>query len=234
MCKGGFARLGACPLLLASLLLAQAAGPLADLRVGEEGNIARVVVVCTGRCAASPGGIPGTYRIDGLSDEVDVAVDGDLVRRLTVTPDGEASVLTMTTARPSRRQRMSRCQPEAVCFDMDLSDAPSPPRPPSLGTIAREVDAFALRGAPTTFHAALERVSGEALSPDACTAARERLMADAYALDAFRTHALCVAADGAPGEADGYLARLQTYAPDEEVARLRALLAERAEASPKR
>ena len=212
----------------------QAAEPLADLRVGEEGEVARVVVVCAERCAASPAGAPGTYRIEGLADDVDVEVGDGLVRRLTITRDGDASVLGMTTARAPRRVRMSRCQPDAVCFDVDLFDAPPPPRPPSLGTIARGVDALEVRGAPTTLRAALERTAGETLSPAACAAARARLAADAWALGAFRTHALCVAANGAPGEADGYLARLQAYAPDETLARLRALLADGAGASPPR
>lgn len=226
-------------MLLAALALIQSAAPTADLRVGETGEIARVVVVCAERCSASPGGAPGTYRIEGLSDELDVAVGGELIRQLTVTPDGSASVLAVATARPPRRVRMSRCQPKAVCFDMDLSDAPPPPRPPSLGTLAREVDALEARGAPQTFRAELEAAAGEPLGPDACEAAHAAMMADAWALAAFRTHALCVGANGAPGEADGYLARLQAYAPDEGLARLRAMLAaelpgERGGASPQR
>ena len=215
-------------MILAALATLMQAGPLADLRVGEDGEVARVVVVCTERCSAAPAdGGPGTYRIEGLLDEVRVETEGDLVRSLTVSPDGTASVLRVGTIRPPRRVRLSRCQPDALCFDMDLSNAPPPAPPPSLGTIARDVDAMAERAAPTGLRAALEREAGETLSPKACAAAKDRMMADAWALGAFRTHALCVAAGGAPGEGDGYLARLQAYAPDEELARLRALLADR-------
>ena len=221
--------------MLLAFLLALQTGPLADLRVGEDADaaVARVMVVCTTPCSASPSDDgPGAYRIDGLRDAVDVRVDGPLIERLTVTPDGEASLLTVRAVRPPRRVRLSRCQPDALCFDMDLSDAPPPPRPPTLGTIARGVDEMAARGAPRPLRTALEAASGERLTPAACEDAYARLMADAHALGAFRTHALCVGANGAPGEADGYLARLAAYAPDETLPALRALLAEAAGASP--
>lgn len=220
--------------MLATALIAMQAGPLADLRVGEDeaGMVARVVVVCTGRCAAAPapGGV-GAYRIEGLSDDVSVSVDGPLVEAVSVARDSDAAVLRVETARPPRRVRLSRCAPMALCFDMDLSEAPPPAPPPTLGTIARGLEDVEARGAPSPLRADLEAASGEALTPKACAAARDRMMADPWALDAYRVHAMCVAASGAPGEADGYLARLQAYAPDQATARLRALLAKPADAS---
>ena len=193
-------------------LLSLQAGALVDLRVGEADGIARVVVVCEARCTAAPAGEgPAAYRIEGLSDEASVSLPGGaLVRALSLSRDGGASTLRIETTRPPAGVRLSRCQPDALCFDLDVA----PPAPP-----------------PATLRAALEEASGEELSPEACAAAREGVMADAWALSAFRTHALCLAAGGAVGEADGYLARLQAYAPEEGLSALRALLAEDAPGS---
>ena len=220
-------------MLLAALAALAQAGPLLDLRVGESEGVARVVLVCEARCSASPtDGGPGAYRIEGLSDELTVETGGKLVRSLTITPDGGASILTVETARKPRRVATSRCEPDALCLDLDLTDAAPPPPPPSLGTISRGVDALEARGAPKAdLRTALEAASGEGLGPDQCQRAEAAMMADAWNLGAFRTHALCVAARGQVGEADGYLARLEAYAPDEETAALRALLRARAGAT---
>ena len=220
-------------MLLAALLALVQSGPLLDLRVGEADGVARVVLVCEARCSAAPtDGGPGTYRIEGLSDELSVETGGDLVRSLKITPDGTASVLMLEIARKPRRVATSRCEPGALCLDLDLTDAPPPPPPPSLGTISRGTAALAARGAPEAdLRSALEAASGERLGPDDCARAEAAMMADPWALGAFRTHALCTAARGQIGEADGYLARLEAYAPDEETGALRALLRARAGAT---
>ena len=209
---------------LAAALLQVA--PLADLRVGEAGEVARVVLVCEARCAASPSDEgPGAYRIEGVRDTVEIETGGALIGALRVTPEGDGATLSVETVRPPRQVRLSRCEPRALCFDFDLSDAPPPPPPPSLGTVTRGVEAFSAKGPPGTLRARLEAEAGRPLDGPACKAARVTLAADAWALDAFRTVALCRALDGAREDADGLLARLETYVPDEETARLRALVA---------
>lgn len=223
-------------MILAVLGFLAQTGPLADLRVGEDGEIARVVLVCTEACTAAPAdGGPGTYRIEGLRDTVSVDTGGALVRGLTITPKGSASILRVDMTRPPRAVRLSRCAEASLCFDIDLSDAPPPPRPPSLGTITRGVDDLEARGAPqASLRAQLERAANQQLSPQVCAEAKTRLAANAWALGAFRTHALCTAARGAVGEADGYLARLEAYAPSDDLTVLRALLADRANATARR
>ncbi len=71
-------------------------------------------------------------------------------------------------------------------------------------------------------------ILGRPFDAAACEAAHERLMADAWALDALVDVGFCQAAQGAPGEADATFERLLDYTPDNYEALVgRALVAAR-------
>ncbi|MBB4658813.1 hypothetical protein [Parvularcula dongshanensis] len=212
--------------MIAALLLA-ATAPLADIRVGTEDGIARVVLVCSAPCSAEPAA-DGGFLLTGVDDSLSVDFEDDpsSLRRISVTAERSGSRLDIETRTPPRAVEATLCGPQSLCFDLDLREVHAAPAD-TVGALDAALGRLAAEGPPVTLASALESLGGQAIDKKACTAAEARLEVDAWALDAFRMVAFCRAVAGNLSEADGLLARLEAFAPDPLVTRARALIKER-------
>lgn len=184
--------IGALALLLAA--------PLADLRVGQDADSARIEVVCSAPCE---GRLEGrALLLVGVTDAFAVTLEGP-VERIELVGNEEGALLTYEADRPVASATIAACA-ASVCLDLRFA-------PPEDGTL----------------RALLSAQSGEPLGAADCADAAERLARDAWDLTAFRTAALCEAAAGRVREAASLLDRLLAYRPDPVAARARALLADR-------
>ena len=170
-------------------------GPVEDLRVGKEGEVVRVEIVCTEPCSASGRELEG-LSLDGVADEVSVAVEAGGVRGVKVSPGR----LSLRLAAAPSRWRLAACGPRRVCVDLDFAGGDD-------------------------LRATLEAETGEVLSPPVCAGASTTLRADPWDLGAYRTLALCRGAEGRLAEADGLLARRLSIGPDAVSLRARDVLA---------
>ena len=189
--------------------LAGLAAPLSDLRVGTDGDVTRIVVVCETACAALEAG--DGWMIEGLDADLSVPLTPETrLDRISFTPVPSGSLLLVDAGVRPASVTTSPCQANAVCLDLDFG-APEPGPAPAAE--------------PETLRGALEQVAGTELTQSRCEAAAASVEADAWALSEFRLHAFCRAADGATEEADGWLARLAKYADDPEARRAREVIA---------
>jgi hypothetical protein len=211
--------------MLSSLILLLA--PLADLRVGEAGGVARVEVVCAGPCEAEPSAQGWLLR--GVEDELayDVSAAGARLTRVGIAPAQGGSRLSFETSRPDRGVTVKRCGRTSLCFDIDLRDA-APVAPDGVAAIEGGIAALEAKGPPRLAEDApfsLRASLGEDVpDAEACEAAAATVEEDAWALDALRTHALCRGLAGRRQEAATMLARLAGFTGSEEDLRLAALV----------
>jgi tetratricopeptide (TPR) repeat protein len=246
-------------------LAAEPAGKLEDVQIGERGDVLRVALICTTRCALAPGdGLD--FRLIGVAVDLDVDLEGRsaLARRLTIARENGASVVRIEAAAPVDEARIVECRAEsgpAPCIEYRFGagetaqSAPAGGAPglretaslapaPFLGALAFE-PAPALRetaagsavfrlapiapaerltppiararlrlAAPFDLKAEAARILGKSFAAAHCEAAKARLIADAWALDAMIDLAFCKAGDGRLDEADADFSRLLTYTPD--------------------
>ena len=98
--------------------LALQAGPLADLRVGQDAVSARVEVVCGAPCEGTlrEGGVD----LRGVSDTLDVALDGGPLDRLLVEAAPGGARLTWRADAPAAAS-LTPCGDRRVCVDLTFA-----------------------------------------------------------------------------------------------------------------
>lgn len=186
--------------------IAGAFAPIADVRVGDDGALARIEIVCSRPCEAEPLSDQSFLIRQAKGDfTADVRAQSRWVQSIEMRSSREGAALTVKTIHKARAVLAVRCGPMRLCFDFDLSmPKPTPPRVTIAGVDA-DLDRL--------FHKArlAELVPGDiadASKNDAgCGAAERALAEDAWNLYAYRTVAVCRAREGDPAAAERYLAR---------------------------
>lgn len=91
-------------------IAAEPAPALADIEIGEKGDVLRVALICSRPCELAP--VEGGVRLKGVRAKVDIdlAARSALAERLTVVPDGEESLVRLTAASPVRQTTILSCE----------------------------------------------------------------------------------------------------------------------------
>ncbi len=193
----------------AILWTAGALAPIADVRVGDDGPLARVEIVCGGPCFAEPLG-DQSFLIRAASGDftADVAAQSLLVRTITMQSGKEGSSLTVDTVRTPRSVSAAQCGPNRLCFDFDLSR----PKPTQQRLTITDIDEDMDRLFERTRLATLVPgdIAQASMNEKGCAQAETDLADDAWNLFAYRTVAVCRARAGDPDAAQ-LLARLDAF-----------------------
>lgn len=206
------------------LVLAAAAGlaPVSDVRVGDDGDTARVVIVCGGECAVEPDGTSSFY-VSGVAADFDIDVRSQSrhIRAIALRRGQGGSTLSVHTHAKAQSVRAARCGPRTYCFDYTLSASPVSAAA-SGGTVQR-VARPTLEGISESLERLMHRTGLlEASAPEAmaiatqdaqsCQSAERALVADAWNLFAYRAVAICMAQAGQVQVAARSLERLDSFA----------------------
>ncbi|MEM9420956.1 MAG: hypothetical protein AAF986_00375, partial [Pseudomonadota bacterium] len=129
-------------MILAALIgMAGQFAPIADVRVGDDGTLARIEIVCSGPCQAEPMDTRSFLVRSARGDfTADVSGQSHLVRAISMRSIVSGAALTVDTVRVPRSVSAAQCGPNRLCFDFDLSSPKDSPGRVTLSEIDKDMD----------------------------------------------------------------------------------------------
>lgn len=130
--------LGVAALAAFAIDQAAAGGTVEDIQIGEAGSLARIALVCRGRCDIQADGAGGFFIVNVQETlDLDLSERSRLISRLTLTPDKGGSALALSLRRPINEASVITCESDsgpADCIELrfepageELAAAPTKP-----------------------------------------------------------------------------------------------------------
>lgn len=114
--------LGVAALAAFAIDQASAGGTVEDIQIGEAGSLARIALVCRGRCDIQADGAGGFFIVNVQETlDLDLSERSTLISRLTLTPDKGGSALVLSLRRPINEASVITCESDsgpADCIEL--------------------------------------------------------------------------------------------------------------------
>jgi hypothetical protein len=119
--------LGVAALAAFAIDQAAAGGTVEDIQIGEAGSLARIALICRGRCEIQADGAGGFFIVNVQETlDLDLSERSRLISRLTLTPDKGGSALALSLRRPINEASVITCQSDsgpADCIELRFEPA---------------------------------------------------------------------------------------------------------------